>query len=166
MDKRFVSKLVVEIGGCKVSSNPEDELKTYALGSCVGIAILDPKTRVAALGHIALPESSVNKEKAIELPGYFADTAIPHLLENMKKLGSIKHPQYIVKLMGGASILQDESLFLIGERNVTAIKKILWEHNLSIAAMDVGGSMSRTVTVELRTGKVLISSSKGEKWSI
>lgn len=161
-----MANLIVEIGGCKVSSDPEDIIKTFALGSCVGIAILDPRTRVAGMAHVALPDSKINLQRAEELPGYFADTAIPFLLHKMAQLGSIKHEQYIVKLAGGASLLKDDSLFQIGERNVTEIKRILWDQNLSIASMDVGKSISRTFSIELKTGKVIISAADGRKWSI
>ena len=42
---------------------PEDVLITYALGSCVGVAIYDPVARVGGLLHYMLPESAIDPEK-------------------------------------------------------------------------------------------------------
>jgi chemotaxis protein CheD len=164
--RKDMAKLVVGIGEYAVSRNPEDEIKTYALGSCIAVVFLDPRTRVAGMAHIALPESSTNLKKAQELPCYFADTGIPYLLERMKEAGSPLHAGYLVKLVGGANVLKDNDQFLIGERNLTAIKKMLWKYNLAITAQDVGKDFSRTVSVLLKTGKLTIASAAGETWSI
>ena len=161
-----MKKLIAGIGECIVSNDPESELKTYALGSCVAVIFLDPKTRTAGLVHIALPDSSANKERALEQPGYFVDTGIPHLIKEMEKAGSTLHPGYMVKLIGGAHVIKDDDQFLIGERNVNAAKKLLWQLNLPLTSSDVGDRTIRTVTVSLKTGKLIISSSTGQEWSI
>ena len=67
-------------------------LKTFALGSCIGVAMLAPRRfpggpPVAGLLHIALPDSSVNQKLSLERPGYFADTGIPILIEKMLAYG-------------------------------------------------------------------------------
>ena len=161
-----MAKLIVGIGEAASSKNADDEIKTFALGSCVAVVILDPKTHAVGMVHIALPESKIDPVKAKQLPGYFADTAIPHLFQLMKKFDSIPHSGLIIKLIGGANVLQQQDHFQIGKRNVTAIKKILWDMNLPITAEDVGQNHSRTVTVELKTGKVSVSSSDGREWRV
>ena len=42
-----------------------DTLVTYALGSCVGICMYDPVTKVAGLSHIMLPSSSLTGSDAV-----------------------------------------------------------------------------------------------------
>lgn len=148
----------VGIGELAVSKNPEEKLKTFGLGSCVAVIVLDPKIRSVGLMHVALPESSINPEKAQKQPGYFADTGIPHLLGEMCKLGSNpKGVGLIFKLVGGAQVMDPNQRFNIGKRNVLAIKKILWKHSLAVVAEEVGGNISRTVDVDAGTGRVTIS---------
>lgn len=153
-----MKQINVGIGEFAVSKNPEEKIKTFGLGSCVAIIVLDPKVRSVGLMHVALPESSINPEKAEKLPGYFADTGIPHLLNHMAKLGSKPNGQGLIfKLVGGAQVMDPNQRFNIGKRNVLTIKKILWKYNLAVVAEEVGGNISRTVEVDAGTGRVTIS---------
>jgi chemotaxis protein CheD len=153
-----MKQINVGIGEYAVSKNPEEKIKTFGLGSCVAIIVLDPKARSVGLMHIALPDSSINPEKAEKLPGYFADTGIPFLLSEMAKLGSNANGQGLIfKLVGGAQVMDPNQRFNIGKRNVITIKKILWKHNLAVVAEEVGGNISRTVDVDAGTGRVTIS---------
>jgi len=56
-------RTVVGVADVAVSSNPEDTLITYSLGSCIGVVIYDPAAKVAGLLHYMLPESTVDPEK-------------------------------------------------------------------------------------------------------
>lgn len=153
-----MTQINVGIGELAVSNNPEDHIKTFGLGSCVAIVVLDPKARAVGLIHIALPDSSINLDKAKKLPGYFADTAIPHLLDKMSKLGC--HPKgkgMAIKLIGGAQVMDPNNRFNIGKRNILTIKKILWSLQLAVSAEEVGGNVSRTVDLNVKTGRVTIS---------
>ena len=51
-----------------------DGLTTLGLGSCVGIALRDPITKVGGLAHIMLPDSTAIKDNT-NIPK-FADTGI------------------------------------------------------------------------------------------
>ncbi len=154
---------VGEYAACKSAGHV---LKTLALGSCVAVILLDVQNRAVGLLHVALPDSSINKKRANDLPGLFADTGIPKLLEDMKKLGYNGHGKMIVKLVGGASILDPNNMFNIGKRNLLAIRKILWRYQLGAIAEDVEGSISRSVSVDVNTGKVLISSPGRGEWEL
>jgi chemotaxis protein CheD len=159
--------IVLGVGDFGVSGKPEDTIRTYALGSCVGVVMFDPKTRVGGMIHVALPDSSINLNKAKVLPGYFADTGIPLMLNDMKKCGRLGNGRgLVVKMAGGANILDPNDTFSIGKRNVLAIKKILWGLGMGVVAEDVGGNFSRTVSVELATGKMEINSPGRGKWEI
>jgi chemotaxis protein CheD len=163
-----MAKIIVGVGEWAVSGNADDEIKTFALGSCVALILLDPKTRIIGLAHFALPEARIDEKKAQELPTYFVDTGVPFLFEKMAKAGSIVHKGYIVKLIGGANVMASGSLdrFEIGKRNATAIKKILWDMTLPITAEDTGKNFSRTVTVFLSNGKVVVSGADGHEWGV
>lgn len=154
-----MSIVTLGIGEYGVVNQPGDIIKTHALGSCVAIIILDPATRTIGMAHIALPESKVHPARAEKLPGYFADTAVPMLLERLKEVGAGGNLQkLIVKLTGGANVMDKNNTFNIGKRNVLAIKKELWRHRMGARAEDVGGTLSRTVTVKMDDGKVVVTS--------
>jgi chemotaxis protein CheD len=154
----------VGIGEVKVSNNPEDILKTYALGSCVAVIMYDKEQKVAGMIHIALPDSSVNPKKAATRPGFFADTGLPVLLEDMRKNGATRKNSWI-KLIGGANIMDEEKTFDIGRRNAIAVKRHLWKNGLGVIREDIGKNISRTVSIAVNNGEILISNSK-EKWNL
>ncbi|SRR6056297_602994 len=159
--------IVLGIGDLGVASTAGTTIKTYALGSCVAIIFLDPKTRCAGMAHIALPDSSINPEMRRKRIGYFADSAIPALLEAMVRNGT--HPTakgMIIKLVGGASIMDNNQTFNIGKRNLLAIKKILWTRGMGALAEDTGENFSRTVAVPVDTGEVIISCPGRGQWKI
>jgi len=155
---------VGEFGGTNTAG---ESVKTMALGSCVAVILLHAPTRTVGMVHVALPESKVNPDRAKERPGYFADTGIPALLKLMaQKSGNATGKGYIVKLAGGAKVMDPNNLFNIGDRNIAAVKKNLWQYGLGPAALDVGGQISRTVAVHVDTGKIIISSPGRNDWEI
>lgn len=156
----------VGVGEIGVSNAPDTVVKTYALGSCVALIFYAPKYNAAGLAHIALPDSSFANGKSKELPGYFADLAIPKLIDAFKKFGVKKNSEVIVKLTGGAKIMDPQSRFNIGKRNVLATKKILWKYKLGAIAEDVGKNYSRTVSVSTSSAEVSVTSPGRGEWKI
>ena len=155
------------IGEYGMVKNPGDLIKTHALGSCIAIIILDPGTRSIGMVHVALPESKVHPVRAEKLPGYFADTAVPVLLNCMQQMGSAGNlRKLVVKLIGGANVMDKNNTFNIGKRNALAIKKALWQQRMSAVAEEVGGSLSRTVSVNVDDGKIVITSPGREPLTI
>lgn len=159
-----MGNLTVGIGEWAVSKNPEDVLKTYALGSCVAVMIYDSKVRIAGLIHIALPESSIDPERAKIQPGFFVDTGLPRMIQEMKVLGAMRGSVW-VKLAGGAAVMDAQNFFDIGKRNILAVKRILWKSSLGPLAEDTGGNNSRTVSFSVDEGTVKLSSGP-KSWNI
>lgn len=146
---------VVDIADFQVSRDPRVTLVTYSLGSCIGVTIWDPKVCVGGMIHYMLPESSLSTEKAKARPAMFADTGIPDLFRAAYELGAVKK-NLIVKVAGGSQLLDDNGLFNIGKRNYVMLRKIFWKNGVLIDAEDTGGSISRTVRLEIGTGRVTI----------
>ncbi|MBN2644273.1 MAG: chemotaxis protein CheD [Desulfuromonadaceae bacterium] len=162
-----MSNLILGVGEFGASKTPTDTVKTFALGSCVAVILMCPKTRTVGMVHVALPESKINPEKAMTRPGYFADTGIDALLREMTKMGCDPRGKgFIVKLAGGAKIMDPNNTFNIGKRNELAVKKILWKYALGAVAEDLGATYSRTVSVDVSTGKVTLSSPGRGEWNI
>jgi len=161
-----MAQIIVGVGEYAVTNQPGDVVKTFALGSCVAMIVLAPRIRAVGMVHIALPESKLGNGKENNLPGYFADTAIPVVLDNFRKLGIANNRDLIIKLAGGASMMDPQGYFNIGKRNVLAIRKILWQYKLGAIAEDIGQNFSRTVRVEVDTGLVYLSSPNREEWQL
>ncbi len=159
--------MILGVGDFGASNKPGEDIKTFALGSCVAVIMLNAKNRTIGMAHIALPDAKINKEKSEKKPGYFANTGIPALLELMNRLGCEANGAGMsIKLAGGAAIMDPNNTFNIGKRNQLAIKKILWRYHLGALSMDVGGNFSRTVSVSVDTGKVTLSSPGKKNWEI
>lgn len=155
-------RIVVGVADMKVSSNPDDNIITYSLGSCIGIAVYDPQAKVAGLLHYMLPESSLDKTKAEKNPFMFADTGIPNLFKETYKYGA-KKSRMKVAIVGGAQILDQKGFFNIGKRNYMAVKKMFFKNNVFSDYEDIGGNINRTITVSVATGDMHIKTSgKGE----
>lgn len=145
----------VDISDYKVSNSQDDVLITYALGSCLGVTVYDPVAQVGGMIHCMLPLSKIDREKATKLPAMFIDTGIPTLFKEAYKSGAQKE-RLIVKVAGGSAINDVNGHFKIGERNFMVLRKILWKNNIMIKNQDVGGSISRTLYLEIKTGHVSI----------
>jgi len=160
IENKLMADLIVGISDLKVSNNPGDILVTFALGSCIAVAIYDPLVKVGGLLHYMLPDSTLDLKKAQDQPGMFADTGVPLLFKSCYRLGAEKK-RMVVKVAGGASILDDTNFFRIGQKNITALRKIFWKNNVMIEAEDTGANYNRTVRLDLSTGKFLVKSSMG-----
>lgn len=148
-----MTNIVVGVGDCAWSADPEAVLVTYALGSCIGVAIHDPVARVAGLLHFMLPESKIDRDKAAQRPYMFADTGIPLLFRRSYEMGASKS-RLVVRAAGGAQVLDPAGYFNIGKRNYQALRKILWQAGVMLHAESVGGTSSRTVRLEVSTGRM------------
>lgn len=149
---------IVGVSDFKVSNNAGDILITYALGSCIGVAVYDPLAKVGGLLHYMLPDSSLDEKKARENPAMFADTGIPLLFKSCYQMGAEKR-RMIVKVAGGASVLGDTDYFRIGQKNITALRKIFWRNNVLIDGEDTGQTHNRTVRLHIVDGVVLVKNS-------
>ena len=150
-----MAELVVGISDLKVSSNPADSMITYALGSCIAVAVYDPAAKVGGLLHYMLPDSTLDAARAKDTPAMFADTGIPLLFKSCYKMGADKK-RMVVKVAGGASILDESNFFRIGQKNIMAMRKLFWSNNVLIDAEDTGKNVNRTVRLDMSTGKVTI----------
>lgn len=65
-----------------------------------------------------------------------------------------------VRVAGGANSWnrEEDDFFQIGKRNLVVLRKLLWKNGLLLKSYDIGGSVSRTMLLEIGTGKVTIKS--------
>lgn len=153
----MILRHTVGVADMRVSADREDIIITHALGSCLGITIHDPVARVGGLLHVMLPQSSIDPDKATANACMFVDTGVPRLFLDSYKLGARKE-RLVVKVAGGATSRASdaEDYFQIGKRNIVMLRKILWKNGVLLDAEDVGGSASRTMTLDIGTGVVCL----------
>ncbi|MFT5355517.1 MAG: chemotaxis protein CheD [Polyangiales bacterium] len=139
------------------ASGPRTLLKTYGLGSCVGVCFYDASSGVTAMLHIALPDSTQQSASAHFQPYHFADKAIPLAVATMRKLGASQHQtRWDIKMAGGASTLTCSRRFEIGARNQLAVKSALSAQRIPVLAEHCGGADARTLTMSAGSGTVEI----------
>lgn len=147
---------MARMGEAVVSSKPGDLLVALGLGSCIGLSFIDADAGVAALAHIVLPQSNAN---GAATPAKFADTAIPHLLQLVTRAGARENRIHAV-LCGGAHMFTSQTagnpVMAIGARNAEATLAALQARRISVRAKDVGGTVGRSVEIDVETGSVSV----------
>jgi chemotaxis protein CheD len=146
------------LGERAISRDPEDVLVAYGLGSCLGISMVDPLTRISGLLHAVLPGAANGFPSNDPTSHKFVDSGIENLLAAMLKEGANKN-RIIVRVVGGANMLISPGLknsFDIGTRNIETARKTLQYLHLTIAAEEVGGHTGRTVHVYVANSRVTV----------
>jgi chemotaxis protein CheD len=132
-------------------------LVSPGLGSCVAIVLWNGRTGVGGLAHVMLPGPEFSRGAAE--PARFAGTAVPRLLELMAERGA--DGPITARLVGGASMFRSllaSGGINIGERNVVAARMALEAAGVPVAAEDVGGDHGRSVSLDVRSGRLLVRS--------
>ncbi len=149
---------VIKVGmaDLKICKAP-DVLTTIGLGSCIGIALYDPTTKISGLAHIMLPDSTQIRNNSNIAK--FADTGIQKLYDDMLKAGANKS-KLVAKIAGGAKMFEMSngggSGINIGEKNAKASKEKLKQLGIPLKAEDTGLNYGRTVELYSETGVYLI----------
>jgi len=160
--------LLIKVGMAqfRVASAPA-RIMTFALGSCVGIVLYDPVSKIGGLAHVMHPNServqnNVNRAK-------FVDTAVELMLSRMAKKGALRS-RIKAKIFGGAKMFQSikacPGVMQIGEENVKAAREELARRNIPIEAESTGGNKGRTIHFDVTSGRVTVkdAQSKEEKF--
>ncbi|MCD7726650.1 MAG: chemotaxis protein CheD [Clostridiales bacterium] len=143
-----------------------DSITTLGLGSCVGIALRDPVTKIGGLAHIMLPDSTSIRNNT-NIPK-FADTGIDELVRQVVAKGAARN-RLVAKIAGGAQMFAFQSkneMVRVGERNVEATKKKLAQLKIPILAEDTGKNYGRTVIFYPETGDFVIRAVGKQEYQI
>jgi chemotaxis protein CheD len=155
-------KIIVGVADMRFSDNPEDTIITYSLGSCIGLTLFDSEKRIGGLVHCMLPLSKIDAAKAEANPFMFIDSGVTAFLQALFDRGA-QRKSLVAKVAGGSQIMDDKGVFNIGERNNTVVRKMLWKNNILISGEDVGGSIPRTMSLDLATGKTILKAGGTER---
>ncbi len=148
---------IIKVGmaDLKICKSP-DAVTTLGLGSCIGIAIRDPLTKIGGLAHVMLPDSTKISNNGNIYK--FADTGIEELVNQLEKAGAARS-RMVAKIAGGAQMFafQNKSdLVRVGERNAEASVEKLKQLNIPLLAQDTGLNYGRTVIFYPETGQFIV----------
>lgn len=124
---------------------PPDAITTLGLGSCVGVVLYDPRTKICGMVHVMLPDSTIIKNN--ENVAKFADTGINEMISRLASMGVMKSA-LLAKIAGGAQMFAfntSNDMLKVGQRNAEAVRKILEKNNIKIVAEDCGNTYGRTI---------------------
>ena len=147
-----VKMTAVNFSEMKISRNPAETLVAFSIGAGIGITVFDSFSGIGGILNFILPDSTradgIDSEK---VPLMFADTGVPFFMntffENGARADTIK-----VVIAGGAHILDQTGAFNIGQKNVEALKACLDSYDLKTRHEDIGGTSSRTLSLEIGSG--------------
>lgn len=148
-----MEQIIVGMAECRVAGTPGQTLVTFALGSCIALAVHDPLVGAGGLLHFMLPDSAIDPERGRQNPCMFADTAVPKLLEDVASLGASRQ-RLIAYAAGGANMIGNDTVFEIGRRNYDALRRQLDSAGVTLKGIAVGGTVSRNLMLDIGTGKI------------
>ena len=152
-DPRYQAVAVMVLPGRHyVSANPEEMIVTL-LGSCVAACIRDPVAGVGGLNHFLLPESGTGQWGEVSAAMRYGNHAMETLINDIVKRGGDRR-RFVVKVFGGANVIESRAAQTVGSSNVAFIERYLANEGFEIAAQHLGGVLPRRIHFFPTTGKV------------
>ena len=150
---------IVNMGQMKVKKD-SGTLICLGLGSCVGIVLYDPVTKVGGIAHVMLPVETMHEARSRKqdeyTPAKFADRAVEFMIQKMVCHGSNRR-SIKAMLFGGANMFPNlitDQLLDIGKRNIEVVKQELVRFQIELVAEEVGGFVGRAVGINLSNGEI------------
>lgn len=132
-----------------VIGNDQDILAT-TLGSCVAIALWDPKKKIGGLNHYLLPDDMRRGGFKEETLGH---RIIDELIREMLNQGTeLRHLKAVV--VGGSESSFDH--YQVGSKNLSIAKTMLKAYGISPVTVSGGGYYSRKVQFYVGEGKIVV----------
>lgn len=131
----------ISLGQYAIGRGNGEEWVIFGLGSCIGLILLNPVSRVSGMAHIVLPRAPSPEPNPWE-PVRYADTGVAFLVAAVARLSGDRGPIWAM-MVGGARIL--DQLADIGSRNIEAVREALAGHRIPVVAERVGGTKSYTL---------------------
>ncbi|GBF44188.1 chemotaxis protein [Leptospira ellinghausenii] len=160
-----IKSKIINVGIADIKVGKDTDVLRTTLGSCIGIVLYDPDQKIGAISHIMLAKDPTGKDMS-KFPHKYGETALPILIDMMKKEGS-NIGQFSCRIFGGASMFKGiNSQFLqnIGEQNILIVRKFMEEKKIPIIVEDVAGNEGRTISLYCDDGRVLLKKAGMEKY--
>lgn len=171
----MLTNIAVGLSEVRVSLAKDEILVAYSLGSCVGLVLWDPVVKAGGMAHVVLPSSGrtiisrgnpgMPDGEVAWVPGKYADTAVPHMVQRLRALGC-RADRLRTWVAGGAHVLKGLMWPAgdIGAANVKGVLDAMEKLGLPPPSADVGEDYGRTMKLYVQEGRVTVSSvGRGER---
>jgi chemotaxis protein CheD len=144
-------------------------LQTNGVGSCLVITMFDDVIKIGGLAHAMLPGRHVagiavtkilqEKDGIYTGEAKYVEEAMERLVTGIVEQGGVAERLH-VKLIGGARMfhLLTASNFTVGMQNVESAKTKLLDMQIPLESEDTGGTIGRSVGIDLSNGLVTVRS--------
>lgn len=152
----------VSAGNFHVGHGQPMILEAY-LGTCVGVAVVDPVAGVGGLAHFLLPEP-VSLESSFQ-PGKYASSGMPLFLKTLYDAGA-RRKGLKATMAGGALVGPVDDLDLnlnIGGRTAEIAERLLKAEGIPIQRAETGGFFSCCISLDMQQWRCQIEPSGVEK---
>lgn len=131
------------------------EVKTI-LGSCVGVALYDPRNRWGGLCHYLLAnDPDLDNQETPGSSTRFGQVAIPALAQKLVRAGSNRR-DLVAIIAGGALLLDANEVFFVGEKNIRLANGLLESLGIPVVHRDIGGDRGRRMVFRPHDGSYAI----------
>lgn len=146
-------RVSVHMGELAVGTRRGEVLEARGLGSCVALALVDDRARIASLAHVMLPQAPPTMLLAGRptWPARYADRAVDASLDAIEAAGGSRS-SVRAYLAGGSQMFEgvlDAEQLQMGRRNVDGVVRALDARRVPVGGSDVGGSAGRTLEIDV-----------------
>jgi chemotaxis protein CheD len=127
-------------------------LRAIAIGSCIAVAVYDPKTNNAGIAHIMLPGQA--PQGCCEKTKYACD-GIEYLLNQLIESGSVLG-DISVCLVGAGNVLRKED-DTVCPNNIQSVTTILAKKAIPVRMSILGGCDRKSVFLDAKNGRISYS---------
>jgi len=137
-----------------------DYIRLYTLlGSCVSLTAWHPGLKIGGLCHYLLPvasyDSSASRSSSVTKNDYrYADKVLAAMKSAMLKFAPLK--EFELGVFGGGDMFAYSGATSIGFDNIAYVRQWLMQERLEPVRVDVGGAISRSLTLTLTTGEIRV----------
>lgn len=147
----YTTVVHASVGMGEIAVISGNESAQAILGSCLGIAIYDPRNGLGALAHVVLPTA----EGRPGTPGKFVDTAVPWMIRALTAKGA-EPTRFVSKLVGGANMFSGNGPLQIGQQNIASARRELAAARIRVVAEHLAGTQGRRVTFVGQSGQIVV----------
>ena len=146
---------MVSAGELAICGDRDRKLVT-CVGSCVAVALYEPRLPLAGLLHAVFPRKGRFPQRE-QTDAFFVDSGVKELLAGMLERGA-NAENLVASLVGGASLLGEEGTGpAIGSRNVEAAREALSRAGIGLRLCEAGGNRPWTVELEVESGALKVN---------
>ena len=142
---------VVGISDLRIGQSPL--VIETTLGSCIAVCLYAPRLRVGGMLHIMMPYVNEAAYRGVVPRAKYANTGIPELIRQLTEAYAVQPPELVAKIFGGGQVLRSMTTH-VGQMNETAVRDVLSDLQINIAAARTGGQKGYKVALNLETGTV------------